>query len=74
VVGIVRERLETIAGSVPKLIDLPRGCTFAPRCRARVEHSLQLCTEQEPELIEVVPGHKVRCWLYEGRDVVPQAR
>ncbi len=65
VMGVVKERLDTIPGSVPNLINLPPGCKFAPRCRARMEHNLQICTEKEPSLIEVEPGHKVRCWLYE---------
>ncbi len=65
VMGVVKERLDTIPGSVPNLIDLPPGCKFAPRCVARIEHHLHICTEQEPHLIEHEPGHKVRCWLYE---------
>ncbi len=65
VMGIVKERLDTIPGAVPNLIDLPPGCKFAPRCLARIEHNLHICTEQEPNLIEYEPGHRVRCWLYE---------
>ncbi|MCD6284507.1 MAG: ABC transporter ATP-binding protein, partial [Anaerolineae bacterium] len=65
VTGLVKDRLDTIPGSVPNLIDLPPGCKFAPRCQARVENSLDICTEQEPNLIEYKPGHRVRCWLYE---------
>lgn len=65
VMGVVKDRLDTIPGAVPNLIDLPPGCKFAPRCLARLEHNLHICTEQEPHLIEYEPGHKVRCWLYE---------
>ncbi len=68
VMGVVKERLDTIPGSVPNLIDLPPGCKFAPRCLARIEHHLHICTEQEPHLIEYEPGHKVRCWLYEDNE------
>jgi oligopeptide/dipeptide ABC transporter ATP-binding protein len=64
--GVVRDRLEVIEGTVPHLIDLPPGCKFAPRCKARIEHQLTICTEEEPELIAVSPGHSVRCWLYGG--------
>lgn len=64
IMGMVRERLETIPGNVPNLIHLPPGCKFAPRCLARVRQGLKICTEQEPELLELTPGHKVRCWLY----------
>ena len=65
IMGTVKERLDTIPGSVPNLIDLPPGCKFAPRCQARIQHNLHICTEKEPDLIELEPGHKVRCWLYQ---------
>lgn len=63
-----KERLNIIPGVVCDCIDLPPGCRFAPRCKARIEHNLSLCTESEPHLIEVSPDHKVRCWLYENSD------
>ncbi|MBN8580769.1 MAG: ABC transporter ATP-binding protein [Anaerolineae bacterium] len=68
VLGELRERLDVIPGSVPNLINLPQGCRFAPRCRARVENNLSICTDQHPALIEVADGHKVRCWLYQDAD------
>jgi len=68
VLGEVREKLDVIPGSVPNLINLPTGCRFAPRCLARVEHSLSICTEKSPELIEIKEGHQVRCWLYQDLD------
>lgn len=68
VLGDVRERLDVIPGSVPNLINLPPGCRFAPRCRARLDHNLSICTEQHPQLTEVADGHKVRCWLYQDAE------
>ncbi|GAB4520790.1 MAG: ABC transporter ATP-binding protein [Anaerolineales bacterium] len=68
VLGRITERLETIPGSVPNLVNLPPGCRFAPRCRARIEHQLAICTEAEPDLIPVGDGHIVRCWLYQHED------
>jgi peptide/nickel transport system ATP-binding protein len=65
VLGQAGKELTTIPGSVPNLIDLPPGCKFAPRCKARIEHELEKCTEEEPELKQVAPNHWVRCWLYE---------
>jgi oligopeptide/dipeptide ABC transporter ATP-binding protein len=64
ILGQVAERLEVIPGSVPNLINLPPGCRFAPRCKARLAHQLQICTQVEPTLEAVNPGHRVRCWLY----------
>ncbi len=65
ILGEVKDELDVIPGSVPNLIDLPAGCKFAPRCQARLENNLQICTEQEPDLIEKEAGHTVRCWLYQ---------
>lgn len=65
VLGQAEKDLQPIPGSVPNLINLPEGCKFAPRCRARVENELDICTEEEPELKLAGPNHKVRCWLYE---------
>jgi oligopeptide/dipeptide ABC transporter ATP-binding protein len=64
VLGEVRDRLDTIQGTVPHLMDLPVGCRFADRCTARVEHQLTICTEVEPELLPVGDDHTARCWLY----------
>jgi oligopeptide/dipeptide ABC transporter ATP-binding protein len=63
--GDRREWLEVIPGRVPNLIDLPGGCRFAPRCKAREEAGLEICTEQRPELINIDDGHTVRCFLYQ---------
>ncbi len=68
VLGRVTERLETIPGSVPNLVNLPPGCQFAPRCRARIENQLAICTEVEPDLVPVGENHLVRCWLYQSAD------
>jgi peptide/nickel transport system ATP-binding protein len=50
-------RLQTIAGTVPELADLPAGCTFADRC-AIVEDR---CRVALPAVIDVGSGHGVRC-------------
>ena len=68
VLGKVKDRLATIPGSVPNLIDMPSGCRFAPRCEAWQEHDLEICAQQEPDLISIRGGHTVRCWLYQDSD------
>lgn len=65
IIGRRKEWLDVIPGRVPNLIDLPVGCRFASRCRAREENNLGICTVTEPDLIEAEPGHKVRCWLHQ---------
>jgi oligopeptide/dipeptide ABC transporter ATP-binding protein len=54
------ERLHTISGMPPSLINLPEGCKFRPRC----PHAFERCF-QEPELQNHVesPSHLDRCWL-----------
>jgi len=54
-----KTRLEAIGGSVPIMINPPPGCRFAPRCR----HAMSLCTEREPALREIAPGHRMACHL-----------
>ena len=68
VLGRVRDKLDVIPGSVPNLVNLPVGCRFAPRCSARVNHNLSICTEKNPDLIQAGEGHQIRCWLYEDSD------
>jgi peptide/nickel transport system ATP-binding protein len=55
--AVRKTRLETIAGVVPKLIDPPAGCRFAPRCRLAMDE----CRLAQPALRELEPGHKVAC-------------
>ena len=52
-------RLETIAGTVPRLIAPPEACRFAPRCK----FAMPACVAATPLLREVAPGHKVACIL-----------
>jgi oligopeptide/dipeptide ABC transporter ATP-binding protein len=68
ILGERKDRLDVIPGNVPSLIDLPKGCSFANRCSARVEHELDICTDENPDLITTRPGHDVRCWLYQDHD------
>ena len=65
VLGQVKKELDVIPGIVPNLINLPPGCRFAPRCRPRVKNGLEICTQKEPELLTIAPGHKTRCWLHQ---------
>jgi peptide/nickel transport system ATP-binding protein len=52
-------RLEAIPGTVPNLLRPPPGCRFAARCK----FATAACTEAEPPLREIAPGHKVACIL-----------
>jgi oligopeptide/dipeptide ABC transporter ATP-binding protein len=65
--GPKQERLRTIPGNVPSILDLPEGCKFATRCPERFEP----CDRIEPELMEVSPGHWVRCHLMD-KEIAPR--
>jgi oligopeptide/dipeptide ABC transporter ATP-binding protein len=54
------EKLASIKGSPPSLINPPRGCKFRPRC----PHAFDKCHEEPPLANRVEdPGHLDRCWL-----------
>lgn len=76
ILGKIKERLDVIPGTVPNLINMPPGCRFAPRCRARVENNLTICTEKEPDLINTRQNHLARCWLYQDTEdhLAPQSQ
>jgi peptide/nickel transport system ATP-binding protein len=51
--------LTWIPGFPPDLANPPPGCRFMPRC----PKAFNKCSEKPP-LVEVEPGHYVKCWLY----------
>lgn len=56
-------KLATIPGRPPDMVNPPRGCKFAERCR----YARPQCTEQEPPLrIGIDPSHEFRCFFPVG--------
>ncbi len=55
------EYLDQIEGSVPHPLKLPVGCRFCTRC----EFANDKCINEKPELVEVEPGHLIRCFYPE---------
>lgn len=51
--------LDSIPGHPPPLDNLPSGCRFEPRCGV----SIEICAPKTPPVVEVAPGHFVRCLL-----------
>src|SRR5258706_5163646 len=53
------ERLRSIEGLAPDLLNPPVGCRFHPRCPFRVEK----CFTDQPRLEEVALGQQAACWV-----------
>ena len=53
------ERLISIDGLPPVLYEAPTSCPFAPRCQFAIER----CSQENPQLEEVAPKHRVACWV-----------
>jgi peptide/nickel transport system ATP-binding protein len=53
------EKLNTIEGSVPSLTNMLPGCRYHNRC----PYATEACKVEQPKLIEVAEGHRVRCLL-----------
>jgi peptide/nickel transport system ATP-binding protein len=58
-----QDRLSTIRGMVPSILDMPKGCNFCTRC----DEAIERCATDEPPLREIKHGHFVRCHLMEGK-------
>jgi len=56
------ERLYSIQGQPPNVIDLPDCCPFYPRC----EKAMDICKQKYPKSANFEQGRAVSCWLYSG--------
>jgi len=54
-----RERIR-LEGDIPSAAEPPSGCVFHTRCPRRVG---SICDEVEPPLVDVEPGHLMRCHI-----------
>ncbi|NLJ94271.1 MAG: ABC transporter ATP-binding protein [Clostridiaceae bacterium] len=58
-VTTVGKQLESIKGTPIDLLNLPKGCAFAPRC----DRALKICLEQVPDRLRINDYHQAACWL-----------
>ena len=63
------ERTErvSIPGRPPALDDPPSGCRFHTRCPLAIDQ----CRTDDPELISILPGHRVACHLVTDAETIP---
>ncbi|MBE6997394.1 MAG: ABC transporter ATP-binding protein [Ruminococcaceae bacterium] len=53
------QRLEPITGTPIDLLNMPKGCPFAPRC----ENAMKVCLTQRPEKMIINDDHHATCWM-----------
>lgn len=58
-IGERGKRLQPIQGLMPDPTSLPEGCRFCERC----PYATEKCSREAPPVIEVSPGHLVKCFL-----------
>ncbi len=56
-----KERLASIKGLPPDLLQEPKFCPFSPRC----PYAIDKCREENPTLIDIGPNHQAACWRWE---------
>jgi peptide/nickel transport system ATP-binding protein len=54
-----RRELVSISGVPPNLLNPPAGCRFNPRC----PYSMDVCTKEKPDYLELEDGHTAACHL-----------
>ncbi|HJX37114.1 MAG TPA: ABC transporter ATP-binding protein [Anaerolineae bacterium] len=50
----------TSRGEIPSPVNIPNGCSFHPRC----SQCGDTCSGDDPVMVEVEPGHLVRCHMF----------
>ncbi|WP_431842580.1 ABC transporter ATP-binding protein [Calidifontibacter indicus] len=65
------EPLNPVRGNPPSLLNLPKGCSFNPRCDLAERVPGERCFTELPEFTEVPgePGRRTRCHLAEPAEI-----
>jgi oligopeptide transport system ATP-binding protein len=53
-----KDKLYSIPGTPPNLVNLPKACPFYPRC----ERKLEICTKEVPPLKQIDENHRLACF------------
>ena len=53
------EKLEPITGTPIDLLNMPKGCPFAPRCDA----AMKICLRERCQRMEINEDHAAACWM-----------
>ena len=52
-------KLQPITGTPIDLLNMPKGCPFAPRC----ENAMKICLTQRCQRMEINEAHQAACWM-----------
>ena len=53
------QRLQPITGTPIDLLNMPKGCPFAPRCEA----AMKICLKEKPVRMLINDDHMATCWM-----------
>ena len=53
------DRLEPISGTPIDLLNMPKGCPFAPRC----DNAMKICMREHCEKMTINENHSAACWM-----------
>ncbi len=53
------EMLKPISGTPIDLLNMPKGCPFAPRC----DNAMKICLRERAERMQIDPDHQAACWI-----------
>ncbi|MCR5598852.1 MAG: ABC transporter ATP-binding protein, partial [Lachnospiraceae bacterium] len=60
-----KERLKPITGTPIDLLNMPKGCAFAPRCDA----AMRICLKEKCERMQINDMHAAACWMNVKKDM-----
>ena len=52
-------KLQPISGTPIDLLNMPKGCPFAPRC----DNAMKICLRERCESMEINSDHRAACWM-----------
>ena len=55
----VGEKLQPISGTPIDLLNIPKGCPFAPRC----DNAMKICILEKAEMLDINEKHSASCWM-----------
>lgn len=55
----VGEKLQPISGTPIDLLNMPKGCPFAPRC----DNAMKICILEKAEMLDINEKHSASCWM-----------